>query len=194
MSEPYILVLYYSAHGTTAALAKHIARGIEKTGISARLRTVPRISAVTERSEATIPESGALYCDKDDLRHCLGLVVGSPTRFGNMAAPLKYFIDECADLWLAGDLVDKPFGVFTSTSTLHGGQESTLLTMALPFIHQGMIYCGIPFTEPSLHNLQSGGSPYGASHLKTKMGLSDGEKQSATALGQRIATLAVKLA
>lgn len=197
MSQPYVLVLYYSRHGKVAKMAQLIARGVERvTGIEARLRTVPPVSANTEATLPAVPESGAVYCSEEDLKHCSGLVMGSPTRFGNMAAPLKYFLDGTSPLWLTGALINKPAGVFTSTSSLHGGQESTLLTMALPLIHHGMIFCGIPYTESGLLQTQSGGTPYGASHwagAKNSHELSPEETELCQAQGERIARLAQKL-
>ena len=145
MSQPYVLVLYYSRHGKVEKMAQHIARGIERvTGMEARLRTVPAVSPDTQASLPAVPEGGAIYCTQEDLKHCSGLVMGSPVRFGNMAAPLKYFLDGTSTLWLTGALINKPAAVFTSSSSMHGGQESTLLTMMIPLIHHGMIYCGIP--------------------------------------------------
>jgi NAD(P)H dehydrogenase (quinone) len=193
----YILILYYSRHGSTLAMAQQIARGVEQvTGIEARLRTVPAVSTVIEASEPAIPDSGAIYCSESDLKNCSGLILGSPTRFGNMAAPLKYFLDGTSSLWLNGDLIDKPAAVFTSTSTLHGGQESTLLSMMLPLLHQGMVIAGIPYSEAALSNTQTGGTPYGASHHASKaLGnkLSDDEIALCQALGKRVASLATKL-
>jgi NAD(P)H dehydrogenase (quinone) len=178
-------------------MAKQIARGVEKVaGIEARLRTVPAVSAVTEATEPAIPESGAIYCSEDDLKHCAGLILGSPTRFGNMAAPLKYFLDNTSSLWLNGDLINKPAAVFTSTSTLHGGQESTLLSMMLPLLHQGMVVAGIPYSEKGLHQTATGGTPYGASHLANSAQgnkLSTHESELCQALGKRVAELALKL-
>jgi len=198
MSAPYVLVLYYSRGGTTARMAQAIAEGIEQIkGIEARIRTVPAVSATCEATEPEIPESGAIYCSEDDLKNCSGLVLGSPTRFGNMAAPLKYFIDSTSNLWMTGKLVNKPAGVFTATSSLHGGQESTLLSMMLPLIHHGMVYCGIPYTESGLLHTESGGTPYGASHWSGndgERGLSEHEAKLCQAQGKRIATLALKLA
>ncbi|AQT59122.1 NAD(P)H:quinone oxidoreductase [Cellvibrio sp. PSBB023] len=195
--SPYVLVLYYSRHGATLEMAKQIARGIEQvSGMEARLRTVPAVSPVTEASAPAIPDSGAVYCTEDDLKHCAGLILGSPTRFGNMAAPMKYFLDGTSTQWLNGDLIDKPAAVFTSTSTLHGGQESTLLTMMLPLLHQGMIIAGIPYSEASLSTTRTGGTPYGASHLASgdaPTKLSSDEIALCQALGKRIATLAHKL-
>lgn len=192
-----ILVLYYSRHGSTAAMAKEVARGVEATGnMQAIIRTVPAVSAETEAVSAEIPESGPQYASHDDLINCDGLVLGSPTRFGNMAAPLKYFLDSTSALWLPGKLAGKPAGVFTSTSTLHGGQETTLLSMMLPLIHHGMLIVGIPYTEDALSTTSTGGTPYGASHHAkngaTKM--SADESRLARALGARVANIAAKLA
>jgi NAD(P)H dehydrogenase (quinone) len=197
VSDPYILVLYYSRGGATASMAQSIARGVELVpGMTARLRTVPAISANTEQSEEDIPSQGPLYCEQDDLRHCAGLVMGSPTRFGNMASPLKYFIDQSSDLWLSGALVDKPAGVFTSTSSMHGGQESTLLTMLLPLMHHGMLVAGLPYSEPGLMRTHSGGTPYGASHWAgpdNNNALDACEADLCKALGNRVAALASRL-
>ncbi len=197
VTAPYVLVLYYSRGGTTAKMAQAIAQGIEKvSGIEARLRTVPAISANCEASEPSIPTDGAVYCSEDDLKHCAGLVMGSPTRFGNMAAPLKYFIDNTSTLWMTGKLVNKPAGVFTATSSLHGGQETTLMSMALPLIHHGMLFCGIPYTESALIHTEAGGTPYGASHWSGSEGertLSEHELTLCKAQGKRIATLALTL-
>lgn len=194
MAEPYILVLYYSRHGSTAAMAAQVARGIELApGICARLRTVPPVSANSEQSTDAIPEDGPLYCELDDLRGCTGLVMGSPTRFGNMAAPLKYFLDQTSALWLSGALIDKPAGVFTSTSSLHGGQESTLLSMLLPLLHHGMVVAGLPYSEAGLMSTNSGGTPYGASHWggpDNSRSLDEGEAALCRALGERVARLA----
>lgn len=193
---PYILVLYYSRYGATAQMAGEIARGVTAvTGIEAKVRTVPAISATTEAIADDIPSDGPLYCELDELAECSGLIIGSPTRFGNMAAPLKYFIDQTSSLWLSADLVGKPAAAFTSSSSLHGGQESTLLTMLLPLIHQGMIVMGLPYTEPALHHTTTGGTPYGASHLASdnNVMLSDDEKELCRALGKRVATTALKL-
>ncbi|TAL58164.1 MAG: NAD(P)H:quinone oxidoreductase, partial [Legionella sp.] len=166
MANPYILVLYYSRSGATAQLAQHIARGIESvSGIEARLRTVPPVSTTCEAVDKSIPDSGAPYASLDDLRDCSGLALGSPTRFGNMAAPLKYFLDGTSSLWLAGDLVGKPACVFSSSASMHGGQESTLISMMLPLFHQGMMILGIPYTEPLLNTTESGGTPYGVTHV-----------------------------
>ncbi len=197
MNNPYILVLYFSRYGATAKMAQLIARGIEQVkGIEARIRTVPSVSANTEVSEAQIPAEGAIYCKEDDLKNCSGLVLGSPTRFGNMAAALKYFLDGTGGLWASGALINKPAAVFTSTSTLHGGQESTLLTMMNPLLHHGMVICGIPYSETSLSNTTTGGTPYGPSHVAGTAGnleISDDEAELCIALGKRMANLALKL-
>jgi len=194
---PEILVLYYSRHGATAAMAQQIARGIEEIdGAQARLRTVPPVSTVCEATADEIPASGPPYASHDDLRECAGLALGSPTRFGNMAAPLKYFLDGTSDLWLSGTLAGKPAVLFTSTSSLHGGQESTLLSMMLPLLHHGMLLCGIPYSETDLLHTRSGGTPYGASHYAGadgKLTLSDEEKRLCKALGRRLAETAVQL-
>ena len=192
MSNPYILVLYYSRHGHVKMLAEQIALGIESAGLEARLRTVPPVSTVCEATEQDIPSEGDIYCSEDDLAQCSGLLLGSPTRFGNMAAPLKYFIDGTAGLWMNGSLVDKPAGVFTSTSSLHGGQESTLLSMMLPLLHQGMVCAGVPYAEPALSNSTTGGTPYGASHVEAES-LSEDEIKICRAQGKRIAQLSTKL-
>ncbi len=194
----YILVLYYSRHGATAAMAKQVARGIDEAGggMEARLRTVPAVSAVCEAVENDIPESGAPYATADDLRHCSGLALGSPTRFGNMAAPLKYFLDGTSSLWLSGALMGKPAGVFTSTSSMHGGQETTLLSMMLPLLHHGMLLLGIPYSETDLLHTDAGGTPYGASHLAgtdSSKPLTDAEQRLCRALGKRLAETAAKL-
>src|SRR6056300_604778 len=166
MNEPYILILYYSHAGSVAQMAQQIARGVDSIdGIHAMLRTVPRVSPDTEASAPPVPEEGAVYCSEDDLVNCSGLALGSPTRFGNMAAPMKYFLDGTAAQWLSGSLTDKPAGVFTSTASLHGGQESTLLSMMLPLLHHGMLYCGLPYSEAALSETTSGGTPYGPSHV-----------------------------
>ncbi len=192
-----ILVLYYSRHGSVKKMAQLVARGVEEVaGMQARIRTVPAVSTVCEATEESIPESGAPYASHDDLKECAGLVLGSPTRFGNMAAPLKYFIDSTSDLWLGGALSGKPAGLFTSTASMHGGQESTLLSMMLPLLHHGMLISGIPYSETDLLNTQSGGTPYGASHLAGsdgKQAITDEEKRLCRALGRRIAAVALKL-
>jgi NAD(P)H dehydrogenase (quinone) len=192
--DPYILVLYWSRHGATRQMAEQVCRGVElEPGIGARLRTVPSVSAVSEQMESDIPDDGPLYCDNEELRQCAGLVLGSPTRFGNMAAPLKYFLDQTSDLWLSGAMIDKPAAVFTSTSSLHGGQESTLLSMMLPLLHHGMLVVGLPYSEAGLMRSTSGGTPYGASHWAgpdNDRDLDDNEAALCRALGQRVARLA----
>lgn len=197
-SDPYVLVLYYSRGGATLKMARMIARGVEaEAGIEARLRTVPPVSADHEAIADDIPEEGPPYCSSEDLRDCAGLVLGSPTRFGNMAAPLKYFIDQTSDLWLSGALIDKPAAVFTSTASLHGGQESTLLSMQLPLQHHGMLIVGLPYSEAGMMSTQSGGTPYGASHWAGADGgreVDDTEAQLCRALGQRVAALCRRLA
>ena len=194
---PYILVLYYSRYGATAEMASLIARGVEGCkGIEARLRTVPPVSPDTAASTAPVPETGAVYCTEEDLRGCAGLALGSPTRFGNMAAPLKHFLDSSGALWASAALVDKPFTPFTSTSSLHGGQETTLLSMALPLLHHGMLYCGIPYSEPALAATRSGGTPYGPSHTAgpdSKLPLSEEEKALCLASGARLGRLGLRL-
>ena len=194
---PEILVLYYSRGGSVARLARQIARGIgEVDGMAARLRTVPPVAPITEVAAPPEPEDGAPYVDKRDLHECAGLLVGSPTRFGNMAAPMKHFIDTLGSEWASGALVGKPAAVFTSTSTMHGGQESTLLTMLVPLLHHGCVISGIPFTEPALSTTRSGGTPYGASHVAGAQDdpeLSDDEAVLARALGRRVADLARRL-
>lgn len=189
-----ILVLFYSRHGATEKMAQQIALGIEETNCSARLRTVPNISTVTEATENDIPESGAPYVSLEDMQQCIALAVGSPTRFGNMAAELKYFFDSTSPIWLSGEMVNKPAAVFTSSSSLHGGQESTLLSMMLPLLHHGMQIIGIPYTETTLLKTQTGGTPYGASHasgIDSDMPLSDDEKNLCQALGKRLALTAL---
>ncbi len=192
-----ILVLYYSRHGATAAMAQQIARGVEEvSGAQARLRTVPAVSTVCEAVEDEIPASGPPYAGHEDLRECAGLILGSPTRFGNMAAAMKYFIDSTSDVWLSGALAGKPAGVFTSTSSLHGGQESTLLSMMLPLLHHGMLISGLPYAETDLLHTTTGGTPYGPSHVAgadNKNPLSEEEKRLCKALGRRVAEVAVKL-
>ena len=193
-----ILVLYYSRTGHTAQLARLIARGIEEVpGMRARLRQVPPVAPVTETAQPPEPEDGAPYVEKRDLLECIGLAMGSPTRFGNMAAPLKYFLDSTGAEWANGTLVGKPAALFTSTSSMHGGQESTLLTMALPLLHHGMLLLGLPYTEAALSSTQTGGTPYGASHVTGGKGdnpISDHERDLARALGRRLADTARKLA
>ena len=193
-----ILVLYYSHTGAVREMAQVVARGVESVpGARARLRTVPKVSSVCEAVEADIPDSGSPYVELKDLTECAGLALGSPTRFGNMAAPLKYFLDGSGGLWLNGTLAGKPAAVFTSTATQHGGQESTLLSMMLPLLHHGMVIVGVPYTEPELSGTASGGTPYGASHVSGMDGvrpLSEDERRLCLALGRRLAQVAVKLA
>ena len=192
-----ILVLYYSQGGTTEEMARVIAHGVEQVaGMQARLRTVPAVSAVCEASEDAIPDSGAPYASLEDLKECAGLILGSPTHFGNMAAALKYFIDGTGSLWMSGDLIGKPAGIFTSTASMHGGHESTLMTMMLPLLHHGMLLVGLPYSEQSLLQTRTGGTPYGASRLTSaeeNLPLSDDEKQLCRALGHRVAETASKL-
>jgi NAD(P)H dehydrogenase (quinone) len=192
-----ILVLFYSRKGSTAELARQVCRGVESVaGASARLRTVPAVASVIEAPQPAVPAEGPPYATHDDLRECDGLVMGSPTRFGNMAAPLKFFLDCTSALWVSGVLAGKPAGVFTSTQTIHGGQETTLLSMMLPLLHHGMYIVGIPYTEAALSTTRSGGSPYGASHFAgddTQPRLTDDERTLAVLLGRRVAELAVKL-
>jgi NAD(P)H dehydrogenase (quinone) len=192
-----ILVLYYSRQGSTAALARQVSRGVEEIpGMRARLRTVPPVAASTERALPPVPDEGPPYASHADLAECAGLVLGSPTRFGNMAAPLKFFLDGTSALWLSGALSGKPGAVFTSTQTMHGGQESTLLSMMLPLLHHGMVLVGLPYTEGGLSETRSGGGPYGASHVAAVSGageLSDAERGLARALGSRVASIALRL-
>ena len=192
-----ILVLYYSRYGATEALAREICHGVDTVkDTAARLRTVPPVSTVTEASEDAVPEDGPPFATRKDLDECAGLVMGSPTRFGNMAAPLKYFLDGTGSEWLSGTLTGKPAGLFTSTSSLHGGQESTLLTMAVPLLHHGMLIVGLPYTEPVLTSTTSGGTPYGASHVtwnKSPDQLTKDEIHLARSLGERVATIAQRL-
>lgn len=200
MSSPnspgYVLVLYYSRHGATRRLAQQIARGVEQGGVEARLRTVPAVSATSESVAPAIPDEGDLYASHDELAQCSGLVMGSPTRFGNMAAPLKYFLDGSAALWASGALIGKPAAVFTSSASLHGGQETTLITMMMPLLHHGMLLAGLPYSEAGLNGTATGGTPYGASHVAGQGGraVDDTELALATALGKRIARLSQKLA
>jgi NAD(P)H dehydrogenase (quinone) len=191
-----ILVLYYSRNGAVARLARQVARGVEEAGAVARLRTVPPVAPVTQAIAPAVPDEGAPYVSKTDLADCSGLLLGSPTRFGNMAAPLKHFIDGLGAEWASGTLVGKPAGVFTATSTMHGGQESTLLSMMLPLLHHGAMVLGIPFTEPVLNTTVSGGTPYGASNVSGADGqrvMSEDEKLLARALGRRVAEVALRL-
>ena len=190
-----ILVLYFSRNGTTAEMANHIARGVDAvSGAEAVVRTVPNISSVCEKTAESIPAHGAIYATLEDLRICDGLALGSPTHFGNMASPLKYFIDSTTEIWLSGALVGKPAGVFTSTGSMHGGQESTLLSMMLPLLHHGMLLLGLPYSESALRETTSGGTPYGPSHLSLEQtGLTDHEKKLCQALGTRLAKTALLL-
>lgn len=192
-----ILVLYYSRYGATAEMARHVCRGVETiSDVHARLRTVPAVSDVTQTVESDIPASGPPYATHEDLYQCAGLVLGSPTRFGNMAAPLKYFFDGTGSLWLSGVLAGKPAGVFTSTSSPHGGQETTLLSMMLPLLHHGMLIVGLPYTERGLMTTAAGGTPYGPSHLAgldSDRKLDDAERQLCQALGARVADIAKRL-
>lgn len=192
-----ILVLYYSRYGAVAQMADYVARGVnEIKTMEAVIRTVPAVSPVTKTAEPLVPPEGAPYATLEDLKSCSGLILGSPTRFGNMAAPLKYFLDTTAELWLAGSLVNKPAGVFTSTASMHGGQETTLISMMMPLIHHGMIMVGIPYAESELTTTKEGGTPYGASHLAgpdSKLPLSETEKKLCRALGKRVAEIAEKL-
>ncbi len=195
MATPYILILFYSRSGGTQNLALHISRGVDRVaGIDARIRTVPPVNVATERTLAPVPDEGAVYCSKADLSGCAGLALGSATRFGNMAAPLKHFLDDTADLWLNRVLVGKPACVFTSSNSMHGGQESTLLSMMIPLLHHGMLLQGIPYAEEALNQTRTGGTPYGASHLGAAGAeLSEHEAVLASAAGERLATLALKL-
>ena len=193
----YVLVLFYSRYGSVKQMAQHIARGIESVpGIEAKIRTVPPVSPTTEASDPAIPDSGAPYATLDDLKNCTAIALGSPTRFGNMAAPLKYFLDQASSLWLSGSLVGKPAAVFSSSSSMHGGQETTLLSMMLPLLHLGCLIVGIPYTEPDLNTTQTGGTPYGATHVAgvdSKKPLSEEEQRLCYALGKRLALTAKKL-
>ncbi len=196
MAAPYILVLYYSTHGATKEMARQIARGVEQTGMEARLRTVPPVSTTCEATAPTIPDEGALYCTEADLSHCAGLALGSPTRFGNMAAAMKYFIDSTSGIWMSGALIGKPASVFSSTSSLHGGQETTLLSMMLPLLHHGMLITGLPYSETTLLSTTTGGTPYGATHVAGKDNqrpLDEDERTLCQAQGKRLAEIAKKL-
>lgn len=196
MSAPYALILYYSRSGSVANLAKEIAHGCEAAGLAAKRRTVPPVGVQTAAVLPAVPTEGAPYCTAADLQHCSALALGSPSRFGNIAAPLKFFLEEATELWLDGALIGKPAGVFTSSSTMHGGQESTLLSMMVPLLHHGMLITGIPFSEAALNNTTTGGTPYGPSHvagLHNNTELSADEKALARAFGQRLATTALAL-
>ncbi len=193
---PKILILYYTQHGATKKMAQMVARGVEASGAEAILRTVPKVSSECEATKAQVPDDGAPYVTHDDLKNCDALIMGSPTRFGNMAAPLKYFLDSTSSLWMSGVMVNKPAAVFTSTSSLHGGQEATLLSMMLPLMHHGMIMVGLPYTESDLLHTKTGGTPYGPSHLaglESKNPLSDAEKNLCHALGKRVSLIAKSL-
>ncbi|QQD19756.1 NAD(P)H:quinone oxidoreductase [Spongiibacter nanhainus] len=193
--EPFVLILYYSRNGATRRLAEAVARGVALSGLEARVRTVPAVSSHCEATEPAIPDEGHLYAEDADLRGCSGLVMGSPTRFGNMAAPLKYFIDGSAGLWMTGAMIGKPAAVFTSSASLHGGQETTLLTMMLPLLHHGMVIAGLPYSEAALNSTTTGGTPYGASHVSGQQGrdVDETELALAKALGERVGRLAKKL-
>lgn len=196
MSDAYVLVLYYSRQGATRTLARHIARGVEETGIRALLRTVPPVSTVCEATAPAVPDEGAPYCTEEELANCAGLALGSPTRFGNMAAPMKYFIDSTSSLWLSGALIDKPACVFSSSSSLHGGQESTLLSMMLPLLHHGCVLVGLPYSEAGLSETRFGGTPYGATHVSGQQGErqpDDTELALCLAQGRRLGRLAQSL-
>lgn len=197
MTKPYILILYYSNGGSVASLAKHISNGVNAVqGIEAKVRTVPNISANCEAIEEEIPQVGPIYATHEDLNNCSGLILGSPTRFGNMAAPLKYFLDSTSTLWIKGALVHKPAAVFSSSGSMHGGQEMTLISMMIPLLHHGMIIAGLPYTEESLSNTITGGTPYGPTHVaghKNNLPISQDEENLCKAMGTRIATLGLKL-
>ena len=196
MSQPYVLVLYYSHNGATANMARLVAEGVEQAGMEARLRTVPKVSTETRATAPEVPQEGAIYCTEDDLKNCSALILGSPTRFGNMAAPLKYFIDGTSSLWLSGSLNGKPAAVFTTTASLHGGQESTLLSMQLPLLHHGMLLVGLPYSESALTETRGGGTPYGASHHAGSDGsrlLDQHESQLCRALGKRVGQITNQL-
>lgn len=198
MNSPYILVLYYSRYGSVEKMAQLIARGIESVGdIEARIRTVPAVSPVVEASEPEVPAEGAVYCSEEEFSECAGLALGSPTRFGNMAGAMKHFLDSTGSQWMSGSMIGKPAGVFTSTASLHGGQESTLLSMQIPLMHHGMLITGIPYSETELNSTTSGGTPYGPSHLAGADGknpISEEEAALCQAFGKRLAELALKLA
>lgn len=198
MNSPYILVLYYSRYGSVEKMAQLIARGIESVGdIEARIRTVPAVSPVVEASEPEVPAEGAVYCSEEEFSECAGLALGSPTRFGNMAGAMKHFLDSTGSQWMSGSMIGKPAGVFTSTASLHGGQESTLLSMQIPLMHHGMLITGIPYSETELNSTTSGGTPYGPSHLAGGDGknpISEEEAALCQAFGKRLAELALKLA
>ena len=195
MKKPYILILYYSRNGGTLAMAQRIARGVEASGIASLLRTVPPISTACEKTAPTVPDEGAPYCTHEELINASGLALGSPTRFGNMAAPMKYFIDSTSSIWLNGQLIGKPAACFTSTASLHGGQETTLMSMMLPLLHHGMLLLGLPYSEQDLSTTTTGGTPYGASHLagQDHRSLSKEETTLCVALGNRLGKTAQAL-
>jgi NAD(P)H dehydrogenase (quinone) len=197
ITDKEILVLYYSQYGATRKMAQLVARGVEQVdGVHARLRTVPKVSAVCEATAPAFPDGGAPYAELRDLEECIGLALGSPTRFGNMASAMKYFWDGTGDIWIKHSLVGKPAALFTSTGTMHGGQESTLLSMMLPLLHHGRVIVGLPYSEPELSSTQSGGTPYGASHvagIANDQTITEAEKKLCMALGKRLAQTALKL-
>lgn len=197
MVKPFVLILYYSRTNSVKQLAQYIGRGVERIeGIEARLRTVPPVSTTCEAVDNVVPDTGAPYASLDDLKNCAGLALGSPTRFGNMAAPMKYFLDGTSSLWLAGDLVNKPACVFSSSASMHGGQETTLLSMMLPLLHHGMLLLGSPYTEPALNSTQTGGTPYGVTHvsgLSNDLPLSEDEISLAKHSGERLGRVALQL-
>ena len=197
ITTPYVLILFYSRQGATKAMAEAMAAGVEsESGIAARLRTVPPVSATCEAVDPDIPAEGAVYASLDDLRHCAGMAIGSPTRFGNMAAPLKHFLDGSSELWMNGALIDKPASAFTSTASLHGGQETTLMTMLVPLLHHGMVLSGLPYSETELFTTTTGGTPYGATHLagqRSNRSLDEQERNLCIAQGRRLARLSLAL-
>lgn len=197
MTEPYILVLYHSGYGMTKALAYYIAQGVQESGMSVKIRTVPNVQIDTIEFKPPVPDEGDLYCSQEDLKNCSGLALGSPTYFGNMSASLKHFLDSSVSIWMSGDLQGKPACVFTSSGSMHAGQESTLLSMMIPLMHHGMMLIGIPYSHPELDHTQRGGTPYGATHVsgagKTQDGLVDDEKTLAIAQGKRLAKISKKL-
>jgi NAD(P)H dehydrogenase (quinone) len=192
--KPYVLILYYSRNGATHDMAMEIAQGVDEiNGISSKIRTVPEVSNNTEATDPDIPQTGALYCTREELANSAGVALGSPTRYGNMAAAMKYFLDNTSDLWINGAMINKPASVFTSTGSMHGGQESTLLTMMVPLLHHGMVIAGLPYSEQALTQTTSGGTPYGASHLSSNDQLTDDEIALCRAQGRRLGSLALKL-
>lgn len=197
MTDPYILVLYHSGYGSTKELAYHIAQGVQETGMAVKIRTVPNVASETTEIKPEIPDDGDLYCSQNDLRDCAGLALGSPTYFGNMSASLKHFLDTSVTVWMAGNLQGKPACVFTSGGSMHGGQETTLMSMMIPLMHHGMLLMGIPYSNPELERTQRGGTPYGATYVsganRQQDGLADDEQTLAIAQGKRLATVAKKL-